>query len=168
MGISKSRSNTRSLIGLSAVSLAIAAIITFAPRPSQPEQGWQPPTDYAIVDTISLEDGRTLRLWTGPSGWYVESLASGRHQGAVGAASGGDQYSVSEILDGLVGYLPTTGAQAVSVGSPASVRADVHSGVFLVPASVIGATDRAVSVTPLDANGKALAPETPVAVAGRG
>ncbi|WP_091298697.1 hypothetical protein [Micromonospora halophytica] len=108
-----------------------------------------------------------MRLWTGPSGWYVESLLSGRHQAAVGAADGGDGYSVSEVLDGLVGQLPTAGVAAVAVGSPTRVRAEVHSGVFFVPASVIGDADRAVPVIPLGVNGIALAPETLVEVAGR-
>ncbi|GAB3959489.1 hypothetical protein [Micromonospora vulcania] len=162
-------SNARSLIGLSAVCLAVAAVISVAPSSAVPERrDWRPPTGYVLADTVSLDDKHTLRLWTGPSGWYVESMLSGRHQAAVGAGRGGDQPSVSEVLNGLVGQLSTAGAAAVVVGSPTPVRAPVHSGVFLVPTSVIRSTDRAVPVTPLDVNGKPLAAETLVEVAGRG
>ncbi|MEH0846163.1 hypothetical protein V6U81_27665 [Micromonospora sp. CPCC 205711] len=167
MNIARSSSTIRSLIGLSAVCLAVAAVISVAPSSAMPERDWRPPAGYILADTVSLDNEHTLRLWTGPSGWYVESLLSGRHQAAVGAAGGGDDYSVSEVLDALVGQLPTAGAAAVAVGSPTRVRAEVHSGVFLVPASVIGAADRAVSVIPFDVNGVALGPETLVEVTGR-
>ncbi|MCG5449827.1 hypothetical protein [Micromonospora hortensis] len=168
MGIAGFRSNMRSLIGLAAVCLAVAAVISVAPNPAVPERDWRPPAGYVLADTVSLDDEHTLRLWTGPSGWYVESMLSGRHQAAVGAGSGGDQSSVSEVLNGLVGQLSLAGATAVAVGSPTPVRARVHSGVFLVSTSVIRSTDRAVPVTPLDVNGKPLAPGTLVEVAGRG
>jgi hypothetical protein len=161
------RSTVGSLIGLTAVGLAVAAAIIVVPSPAPPERDWRPPTGYILADTVSLDDDHRLRLWTGPSAWYVESLLSGRHQAAMGAGGGGDQYSLSEVLDGLVGRLPTAGAAAVVVGSTIRVRAEVHSGVFLVPASVIGAADRAVPVTPLDGNGNPLAQETLVAIAGR-
>jgi hypothetical protein len=167
MDMARSRSTVRSLIGLSAVCVAIAAVVSIAPSPSVPEQDWRPPAGYVLAETVPLDAEHTLRLWTGPSGWYVESLLSGRHQAAVGAAGGGDQNSVSEVLDGLVGQMSTPGAAAVEVGSPTQVRAEVHSGVFLVPASVIGAADRALPVTPLDEDGTALAPETLVEVTGR-
>ena len=167
MDIASSRSNVRSLIGLSAVCLAIAAVISVAPSSAMPERNWRPPAGFILADTVSLDDEHTLRLWTGPSGWYVESLLSGWCLAAVGAAGGGDQHSVSEVLDGLVGQLPTAGAAAVAVGSPTHARTEVHSGVFLVSASVIGAANRAVSVIPLDVNGSSVAPETLVEVAGR-
>ncbi|OKI81664.1 hypothetical protein [Micromonospora sp. CB01531] len=166
------RANTRSLLGLAAVSAAIAAVVT-SHRPSpaaEPEPVWQPPAGYVVTDTVSLASAHTLRLWTGTSGWYVESLRSGRHEGAVGASSGSsDEYSASEILDGLVGTVPVTGARAVSVGPPgAALRADLHAGVFLLPASAVPATDESVLVTPLDDAGRPLAAETAVPIAGRG
>ncbi|WP_141714988.1 hypothetical protein [Micromonospora rhizosphaerae] len=168
MDAAKARSNARSILGLSAVSLAIAAIIVFAPRSPEPERGWQPPAGFTIADTTSLGGNQTLRLWTGPSGWYVESVTSGRHEAAVAAAGGGDQYSVSEVLNGLVGNVPVPGTQAVSVRSQGTaVRANVHAGLFLAPAAVVAPTDVAVLVTPLDANGTALAGETLVPIAGR-
>ncbi|MFI9639102.1 hypothetical protein ACIG87_03405 [Micromonospora sp. NPDC051925] len=167
MDLARSRSTLRSLIGLSAVGLALAAVISIVPGSATPEQNWRPPAGYVLADTVPLDDEHTLRLWTGSSGWYVESLLSGRHQATVGAMGGRDRYSVSEVLDALVGELPAVGATAVAVGSPTQVRAEVHSGVFLVPASVIAADDRTVSVVPLDVNGTALAPAILVEVAGR-
>jgi transcriptional regulator with XRE-family HTH domain len=170
MDVANARSNTRSVLGLTAGLLVFTAVVLFVLRSRQSEvdRAWSPPAGYAIVDTVSLDGNRTLRLWTGPSGWYVESLISGRSETAVGASSGGDQYSASVILDGLVGYLPIAGTQAVVVRSrTASVREDVHDGTFLVPASVITATDVVVLVTPLDASGTPLAEETPVPIAGR-
>ncbi|MGN9915973.1 hypothetical protein [Micromonospora palomenae] len=168
MNVANIRSNTRSLLGLSAVSLAVAAVIFFAPRSAEAERDWEPPAGYVNADTVSLESNRTLRLWAGPSGWYVESLASGQHEAAVGASGGGNQYSVSEVLDGLVGYVPLAGTEAVSIRSHrGAVRQDVHAGVFLIPASGIAVTDVAILVTPLDANGRPLAGETQVPIAGR-
>ncbi|MEU6078424.1 hypothetical protein [Micromonospora sp. NPDC047074] len=172
MDLAGSGSHVRTLIGLSAAALAVAAVVAVAPKsPAEPRPDWQPPTGYTLAETVPLDGDHTLRLWTGPSGWYVESLRSGRHHAGVGAKGDGakgesGRYSVSPVLDGLVGQLPTAGAAAVAVG-PARVRATVHSGVFLVPASVIGATDRVVAVTPLDLDGRPLARETLVAVAGR-
>lgn len=172
MNIADVRWNTRSILGLSAVALAVAAVISFAPRSPEPEpeveRDWQPPAGYVLADTVSLENNRTLRLWAGPSGWYVESLTSGRSESAVGASGGGDQYSVSEVLDGLIGYLPVAGAQAVSIRSEGGIlREDVHAGLFLVPASVIPPTDVTILVTPLDADGRPLTGETPVSIGGR-
>ncbi|MEH1169669.1 hypothetical protein V6V47_30250 [Micromonospora sp. CPCC 205539] len=168
MGTVGFRTNMRSLIGLAAVCVAVAAVISVAPNSAVPERDWRPPAGHVLADTISLDDQHTLRLWTSPSGWYVESMLSGRHQAAVGAGRSGDRPSVSEVLNGLVGQVPTAGATAVAVGSPTPVRARVHSGVFLVSTSVIRSTDRAVPVTPLDVNGGLLAPQTLVEVAGRG
>jgi hypothetical protein len=119
------RSTVGSLIGLSAVGLAAAAAIIVAPSPAPKKRDWRPPTGYVLADTVSLDDDHTLRPWTGQSGRCVESLLSGRHQAAVGAAGGGDQFSLSEVLDGLVGQLPTADAAAVVVGSPIRVRAAV-------------------------------------------
>lgn len=168
MDIVNVRSNIRSTLGLAAVSLAVAAVIASGPPSPQAERGWQPSADHVISDTVSLPDDRTLRLWTGPSGWYVESLKAGRHEAAVGANSGGAEYTVSEVLGGLVGYLPAAGTHSVSVGSHgAVVREDVHAGMFLVPASLVPTTDDAVLVTPLDADGRPLAAETAVPIAGR-
>ncbi|MFU8873972.1 hypothetical protein [Micromonospora sp. SL4-19] len=118
---------------------------------------------------MSLPNHHTLRLWTGPSGWYVEDLKSGRHLAAVGAGGGGDEYGVSDVLNGLVGHLPVAGAQAVSIESHgAAVRKDVHAGMFLVPVSVVPLTDDVLLVTPLDATGRPLAEQTAVPIAGRG
>ncbi|MFJ6196916.1 hypothetical protein [Micromonospora sp. NPDC092111] len=156
----------RSLVGLAVASLVIAAIIMLAPHPAAPQQAWQPPASYAVVSTVALDDGRTLRLWTGSSGWYVESLASGRHEAAVGATSGGAEHTVSETLGGLVGYLPTRDARTVVVGAPAGVRADVHAQMFLVPATAVDAVDDTVLLTSLDATGRTLA-RTTVEITGR-
>ncbi|SCF21273.1 hypothetical protein GA0074695_4389 [Micromonospora viridifaciens] len=165
------RSNIRSLLGLGAVSLAVAGVIV-AGQPSsapEPERPWQPPAGYVLADTVPLEHDHTLRLWTSPTGWYVESLRLGQHKAAVGAGGSSSEYTVSEVLDGLVGAVPVAGAQAVSVGTPgATVRAGVHGGWFLVPASVVLATDDTVPVTPLDASGNPLAEETAVPIDGRG
>lgn len=112
---------------------------------------------------------RTLRLWVGPSGWYVESVVAGRHQGAAGASGGGDQHTVSEILGGYVGEVPVAGAHAVSVRrrDGVAVQAVVHDGMFLLPADLAGATELALFVTTLDAAGRPLDAETSVPIAGR-
>ncbi|MFG1949648.1 hypothetical protein [Micromonospora sp. NPDC048830] len=171
MDASRARTNARSLLGLAAAALVVAAVVVFAPdSPAQPRQQWRPPEGYALADTVVLPGDHTLRLFTGPSGWYVERLAANRHEAAVGAAGGGGGtgYEVSEVLGGLVGRVPTPGAQAVSVGSgEAAVRASVHSQVFLVPAPVLTEADEAVPVTPLDATGRTLAGETLVPITGR-
>ncbi|MER7444065.1 hypothetical protein [Micromonospora avicenniae] len=147
--------------------VVVAACTTPAVAPTP---GWQPPAGFtAAPSTVSVADGRTLRLWVAPTGWYVESLASGRHEGAVGAAGGRDQYGVSVVLDGLVGIVPVDGAQAVEVGAPPdAVRTDLHSGVFLVPATVVAPADRDVLVTPLDAAGRPIASTSRVPISGRG
>ncbi len=153
MNIARARSNARSLVGLAAVSLVITALVTHAPGVSEPER--ERITDHPVADTISLDDGRTLHLRTAPTSWFVDSLKSGSREATVGATSGGDQYSASEVLGGLVGYVPTADARAVAVGSPA-IRANLHDRMFLAPASVIDATDRSVVITALDADGRPL------------
>ncbi|MEO3776860.1 hypothetical protein ABGB16_08400 [Micromonospora sp. B11E3] len=169
MDASRARTNARSLLGLAAAALVVAAVVVFAPdSPAQPRQQWRPPDGYALADTVVLPGDHTLRLFTGPSGWYVERLAANRHEAAVGAMGGGTEYTASEVLGGLVGRVPTPGARAVSVGSgEAAARASVHSQVFLVPASVLTEADEDVPVTPLDAAGRPLAGETLVPIAGR-
>ncbi|MCM0677257.1 hypothetical protein NCC78_21575 [Micromonospora phytophila] len=168
MAVARHRSTVRSTLGLAAVTPVLAAVVACAPPAAESPPAWQPPAGFAVTETVTVADGRTLRLWTGPSGWYVESLTSGRHEAAVGAGGGGDRYAVSVVLDGLVGTVPVASARAVEVGSP-PVRADLHSGVFLVPATVVAApTDQDVLVTPLDATGRSIAPATRVPIVGRG
>ncbi|WFE64787.1 hypothetical protein [Micromonospora sp. WMMD714] len=161
------RSPLRSLLGLAAVSLTIAAVVVVAPDPPAGSAGsWQPPSGYVDVETVTLDDGRTLRLWTGPSGCYVESLVAGRSAAAVGTSGGGPEYAVSEILGALVGYLPLREARTVLVGSSA-VRADVHAQRFLVAATAVDVADGRVRLTVLDGTGRTLARVT-VEITGRG
>jgi len=167
MDVAARRSNTRSLLGLGTVSLVLAAVVAFAPAVPAPVAEWRPPAGYAVADTVDLGGGRTVRLWTGPWGWYVESRASGRHDSAAGAGRSAHAYWTSEILGVVVGHVPETGAAWVAIGSPAGVRAPLRSGMFVVPAPVVGPGDRTVSLTPLDATGRAGATVT-VEIAGRG
>ncbi|KWV31119.1 hypothetical protein [Micromonospora rifamycinica] len=161
------RSPLRSLVGLAAVSLTIAAVVVIAPDPpAESAGGWQPPSGYVDAERVTLDDGRTLRLWAGPSGSYVESLDAGRSTAAVGTSGGGPEYAISEILGGLLGYLPLREARTVLVGS-SSVRADVHAQRFLVAATAVDVADGRVRLTVLDGTGRTLARAT-VEITGRG
>jgi hypothetical protein len=169
MDVAVVRSNIPSIVGLAGVALALAAVVRLVPHDTHdPARAWEPPVGYVVADTVSVSGDRTLRLWTGPAGWYVESLAAGRHEGSVGASGGGDQFTVSEILGGFVGNVPVAGTGAVSVRTRGgvAVHANVHDGMFVLPAHMAGATEPAVLVTPLDATGRPLAAETSVPIAG--
>ncbi|MEU1755795.1 hypothetical protein ABZ436_24485 [Micromonospora matsumotoense] len=167
MTVAPPRSPLRSLVGLAAVSLMIAGVVVVAPDPpSEAVGGWQPPSGYVDAGTVGLDDGRALRLWTGASGCYVESLVAGRSAAAVGTNGGGPEYAVSEILGGLVGYLPLQEARTVLVGSSPGVRADVHAQRFLVAATAVDVADGRVRLTVLDGTGRTLARAT-VEIAGR-
>ncbi|MEV4846086.1 hypothetical protein AB0K20_23070 [Micromonospora matsumotoense] len=168
MTVAPPRWSLRSLVGLAAVSLMIAAVIGVAPDPpSEPSGVWQPPSGYVDAATVTLDNGRTLRLWTGSSGYYVESLVAGRSAAAVGVSGGRSEYAVSEILGGLVGYLPLQDARTVLVGSSPGVRADVHAQQFLVAATAVDVADQHVRLTVLDGTGRTLV-HTTVEIAGRG
>lgn len=164
------RSVARSLAGLAGVGLALAALVIFLPgKEAEPATPWAP-AGYRVVETVALDGDRTLRLWVSPSGWWVESLSGGEHEAAVGAAGPGYQHTASVHLDGLLGTMPTAGAQTVvirPVGGGTSVRATVHDRLFLVPAWIVTPGGRAVLMTPYDAAGHPLGGEVTVPIAGR-
>ncbi|WP_144022428.1 hypothetical protein [Asanoa hainanensis] len=154
--------NVRSVVGLLGVGLVLAAVVRWSPDVgSASVEEWRPPAGYAVADTVSLDASRTVRLWVGPAGWYVESGSDGRGDSAVGASGGRDQFAVSEVLGGFVGTVPTRGARAVTVRAPGgtTVRAAVHDGLFLTRAF---ATESQLLVTPLDAVGTPLTAEVTV------
>ncbi|GIF63091.1 hypothetical protein Ais01nite_11260 [Asanoa ishikariensis] len=168
MDVTVVRSNVRSIVGLLGLGLLIAAVVRLAPDvDAAPPQEWQPPAGYAVAETVPVSADRMLRLWIGPAGWHVESLSAGRSESAMGAARGGDQFAVSEILGGFVGVVPTAGTHAVTIRAPgdAPVHVDVHDGMFLAP---VFPADQQLLVTPLDANDKPLTAEVSVLIAGRG
>jgi hypothetical protein len=173
MTAGRARSNLRSVLGCAAAASVIAVTVVLvdrrAPSEPEPESGWRPPAGYALVDSVEVNDGRTLRLWLHPGGWYVERRGPDGHEASVGASGGGDRYTVSEILGGLVGRIPLVDTRAALVGAAgAAVRQEVHDGVFLVPATVAGPIDATVPVTPLDADGTPSTGEVTVPIAGRG
>ncbi|MEE6257490.1 hypothetical protein [Plantactinospora sonchi] len=164
------RSNLRSFVGLTAVALALVAVVRFGSYESPPPpEPWRPTAGFVAAETVALGGDRTLRLWTAPSAWSVESLVDGRHAGAVSAWGDVDRYTVDEVLGGFLGDVPVTDAHAVSVRTHdgATVRARLYDRRFLVPGHVAGPTEPALLVTPLDAAGRPLSAETSVPIAGR-
>ncbi|SCL23717.1 hypothetical protein GA0074692_1634 [Micromonospora pallida] len=158
----------RGLFGCLAVAVALVAVVLAVPDPSDPPAvtSWQPPDGYQLADTVSLPDDRRLRLWTGDSGWYVDALRAGRREAGVGARGGGDQYSASEVLGGLVVRVPVAGARTLTVRAAGETRnGTVHAGTVLVPAPPAGVGT--VLVTPLGADGLPLGGETVVPIVGR-
>ncbi|MEV4539282.1 hypothetical protein AB0J82_36465 [Asanoa sp. NPDC049518] len=124
MDVALVRSNVRSVLGLAGVGLVLTAVVSLAPRQVDDQiRSWQAPAGYAVAETVPVGNDRVLRLWLGPTGWYVESVFSGTSESAVGGNRGGDQFTVSEVLDGFVGTVPTAGVSTVSIrsaGGPSS------------------------------------------------
>ncbi|MFC0527456.1 hypothetical protein [Phytohabitans kaempferiae] len=169
---------TRCLAGFVGVALALVAIVMFVPsRETRPVASTEwAPSGFTAVDTVTLDGDRTLRLWVSPSGWWVQSLVGGEHEGAVGAATSRHRYTASVVLDGLVGIVPVPTTAPVEPVRSVSVRAEsggtalratVHDRVFLLPGWIAPESARAVLVTPYGADGQPLADEVPVTIAGR-
>ncbi|MFI6824999.1 hypothetical protein ACIBJE_29235 [Micromonospora sp. NPDC050187] len=163
------RSLVRSVSGCAAVAVALVAVVLVVPDRSDAPAvtDRQPPEGYRLADAVSLPDDRRLRLWVGDSGWYVEALRGGRREAGVGARGGGDQYSASEVLGGLLVRVPVAGARTLGVRADGHAwHGTVHVGtVLVVPAPPVRVDT--VLVTPLDADGRSLAGEVAVPVAGR-
>jgi hypothetical protein len=161
-------------IGAGVLLLATIIVVLWS-RPTTSSPPWRAPAGSSNVDSVTLSDGSTVRLWIVDSSskrcWIVESISDRNdHQAAVEACGSGasTEWKLTRVLSVLVGEVPHADMDRVVIRSPSSrysVSRSVYSRFFILADRILAKEDELI-LRGWISEGKPLGPETVVRVIG--